>query len=81
MHPVKNNQAEINIVDTGCGISEEALPSIFDPFFTTKPKGTGLGLSIVHNLLENYESMLEVNSKVGQGTSISFKLKRIEPPL
>jgi two-component system, NtrC family, sensor histidine kinase HydH len=77
MHPVKNNFAEVLISDTGCGISKDIINSIFDPFFTTKTKGTGLGLSIVLNLLETYESRLEVESAPDQGTHIRFKLKRI----
>lgn len=81
MSAVKSNLAEIIIADNGCGIPEEVLSLIFDPFFSTKPRGTGLGLTIVHSLLENYESRLDVESKVGQGTNFSFKLKRIEPPL
>ncbi len=78
MHPVKNNFAEVLISDTGCGISKDIINCIFDPFFTTKTKGTGLGLSIVLNLLETYESRLEVESAPDQGTHIRFKLKRID---
>jgi two-component system sensor histidine kinase PilS (NtrC family) len=79
MHPVKNNIAEVLISDNGCGISEDIINSIFDPFFTTKTKGTGLGLSIVLNLLEAYESRLEVESAPTRGTYIRFKLKRVAP--
>jgi two-component system, NtrC family, sensor histidine kinase HydH len=79
MHSLKNNLAEVLISDNGCGISNDIINSIFDPFFTTKTKGTGLGLSIVLNLLETYDSRLEVESSPDQGTHIRFKLKRIEP--
>ena len=61
-------------------MSRELLKSIFDPFFTTKPSGTGLGLSIVHSILESYSTWLEVESSVGQGTTIKLQLKRIDPP-
>lgn len=77
MYPEKNNFVEIMIKDSGCGISNEHINSIFDPFFTTKANGTGLGLSIVHNILETYDSRLEVDSQPQQGTTIRFKLKRI----
>jgi two-component system, NtrC family, sensor histidine kinase HydH len=78
MHPAKNNFAEITVSDNGCGISKDMMNSIFDPFFTTKPKGTGLGLSIVLNLLEAYDSRLEVESVPDQGTQIRFRLKRVD---
>jgi len=81
MYPVKDNFAEITIVDNGCGMSDDIINSIFDPFFTTKSSGTGLGLSIVHNMLKTYDSRLDVESKVDQGTRLCFKLKRTEPPL
>ena len=62
--------AEITIMDTGCGISEENLQRVFDPFFTTKGvgKGTGLGLSVSHGTIEAHGGSIEVDSKVGEGT-------------
>lgn len=77
---VKPKQVEIRISDTGCGIPDHLMPSIFNPFFTTKPRGTGLGLSIVHNLLESYESRLDVENRDAGGTCCRFKLNRIRPP-
>jgi two-component system sensor histidine kinase HydH len=79
-YPLKHNYAGIEISDNGCGISDGYMESIFDPFFTTKSNGTGLGLSIVHSILESYNTWLDVDSKVGQGTKFSFKLKRGSPP-
>jgi len=79
-YPLKHDFAGIEISDNGCGIKEESMQSIFNPFFTTKPNGTGLGLSIVHRILESYNTWLDVESKVDQGTKFTFKLKRIDPP-
>ncbi len=77
---LKGEKLEVRISDTGCGISEEALPLIFDPFYTTRPEGTGLGLSIVHRILETYGSRLDVETTVGKGTSISFVLQQAKAP-
>jgi two-component system sensor histidine kinase PilS (NtrC family) len=79
-YPLKHDYAGIEISDNGHGIKKESMQSIFDPFFTTKPSGTGLGLSIVHRILESYNTWLDVESKVDQGTKFTFKLKRIGPP-
>ena len=61
----------ISIVDTGCGIPEENLRRIFDPFFTSKEvgKGTGLGLSVSHGIVEAHGGLIEVESKVGEGST------------
>jgi two-component system sensor histidine kinase PilS (NtrC family) len=79
-YPLKQNFAGIKISDDGCGMSRELIKSIFDPFFTTKRNGTGLGLSIVHSILESYNTWLDVESEVGQGTTVTLKIKRKDPP-
>ncbi len=71
----KNQKVEIIVTDNGEGISSEKVASIFDPFYTTKHSGTGLGLSIVYRILEYYDSRLDVESTIGQGTSVRFSLK------
>ena len=71
---------EISIVDTGCGIPEKNLHRIFDPFFTSKEvgKGTGLGLSVSHGIVKAHGGAIEVESKVGEGTTFRVTLP-IEP--
>jgi two-component system sensor histidine kinase PilS (NtrC family) len=80
MYPAKNKHACVKISDTGCGMPLEILKSIFDPFFTTKSSGTGLGLSIVHRILEAYDSHLDVESEVNNGTIFTLRFKQIEAP-
>ena len=80
MYGLRNKDAWVKIIDDGCGMSGETLKSIFDPFFTTKSSGTGLGLSIVHRILQAYESRLDVDSEPDKGTSVTLKLKQINPP-
>ncbi len=74
----KSNRVEIIVTDDGEGISLEKVDSIFDPFYTTKRSGTGLGLSIVYRILEYYDSRLDVESAIGQGTSVRFSLKTMD---
>ena len=73
--------AEMSIVDTGCGIPEQNLQQIFDPFFTSKAvgKGTGLGLSVSHSIVEAHGGLIEVKSKVGEGSTFRIFLP-LRPP-
>ncbi len=68
--------AEVKISDNGMGIKPEHLKKIFEPFFTTKEvgKGTGLGLSIAYKIVEKHHGKIEVESKVGQGSTFTVKL-------
>ncbi len=66
----------ISISDTGCGIAKENLPKIFDPFFTTKEvgKGTGLGMNIAYNIIQEHRGTIDVESRVGKGTTFTITL-------
>ncbi len=69
--------AEIQISDTGVGISPEALPRIFDPFFTTKEvgKGTGQGLAISHSVVvKKHGGSIDVETGIGKGTTFIIRL-------
>ncbi len=63
----------IQFIDTGVGIPPNLTTKIFDPFFTTKEvgKGTGLGLSQVYGLVHQAGGTIDVDSKVGQGTTLT----------
>jgi signal transduction histidine kinase len=68
------DQVEIIIADTGCGIPQEHLNKIFAPFFTTKSRGTGLGLAVVKKIIERHQGTIDVKSKVGEGTAFHITL-------
>lgn len=65
---------QLKIRDTGHGIDPEHLERIFDPFFTTKRvgKGTGLGLSMVQGIMQQHGGTIEIESMVGQGTTVTL---------
>ena len=73
--PAKN-RVQIEISDTGPGISEEALPQLFEPFFTTKEegKGTGLGLSLAYNIVENHGGSISAENNPDHGANFIIKL-------
>ncbi|MFW8602015.1 ATP-binding protein [Desulfobacterota bacterium M19] len=72
----KTELIELEISDTGLGISKENLEKIFDPYFTTHigGEGTGLGLSVVHGIIRHHGGSITVNSTEGQGTTFTVSL-------
>jgi len=69
---------EVDVADTGVGISAKNLGRIFDPFFTTKPpgEGTGLGLSVSYGLVAQHKGRIDVRSEVGKGSVFTLRLPR-----
>jgi signal transduction histidine kinase len=78
-----NGWVNVEISDTGTGMSDEVKRRVFEPFFTTKPvgKGTGLGLSIVYGIMEKHHGKIEVESEVGKGTKFTVRLPLEMTPL
>jgi len=66
----------IEIADNGVGIPAEVLPRLFDLFVTTKTagKGTGLGLVICQEIIKAHGGTIDISSRVGVGTTVSFYL-------
>ncbi|MCA1949776.1 MAG: hypothetical protein LDL24_04345 [Treponema sp.] len=61
---------QVQVTDTGIGISEENKPKIFTPFFTTKPKGigTGIGLDLSKRIVEDLSGTISFTSRPGLTT-------------
>ncbi len=75
-----NNEIQIDVQDTGCGIPETAIDKLFTEFYRVDSvmnqeiKGTGLGLALVKNIVSAHKGKIWVKSKIGQGTTFSFTL-------
>jgi len=72
-------QLQIEVSDTGLGMTEQQLDSMFMPFVQhhnqdTNSKGSGLGLAICQNLIEAFDGKIKVNSKLQEGTHITLAL-------
>jgi len=70
---------EVDVADTGQGISQENISRIYDPFFTTKgaKKGTGLGLSVTYGIIQEHNGAIEVVSRPGEGTRFHLEFPAI----
>ncbi len=77
---------ELQIRDSGHGMTPETRQRIFEPFFSTKPleQGSGLGMTVVKAFAEEVQGRLEISSRPDQGTTITLLIPhspgRIESP-
>jgi len=71
-----NRQMEIEVEDTGIGITPEQLTRIFDLYFTTKNQGSGIGLSLVYRTVQLHDGEIEVQSVPGRGTTFRVRLRQ-----
>jgi CheY-like chemotaxis protein len=66
-------QIHVEVSDTGVGMDEDTRRRCLEPFFTTKgERGTGLGLAMVYGIAGRHNAEIEIESAVGQGTTIRF---------
>ncbi|MBO4542577.1 MAG: ATP-binding protein [Bacteroidales bacterium] len=76
------NTYMIEVQDNGIGIDEQYLPRIFERFFrvdkdrSRKTGGSGLGLAIVKHVIDAHKQILQVDSKLGEGSSFRFTLQK-----
>jgi chemotaxis methyl-accepting protein methylase/C4-dicarboxylate-specific signal transduction histidine kinase len=74
--------AEVEVCDTGSGISPRARERMFEPFFTTKAHGLGMGLAISRSILEAHRGRILVKPRAdrARGTTVRFSLPLLRPP-
>jgi PAS domain S-box-containing protein len=75
----RRTTVELDVGDTGSGITPEQQAQIFEPLYTTKPGGTGLGLYIVQEVVAAHGGQVTVQSVAGQGSTFTITLPLAEP--
>jgi two-component system heavy metal sensor histidine kinase CusS len=72
-----DDNVEVTISDTGCGIASEHLPRVFDRFYRAESSrgsdGAGLGLALVKSILDLHGGSAKIESEVGRGTTVKLK--------
>jgi signal transduction histidine kinase len=70
----QNDYGIICIYDNGTGIDEKDVKKVFDPFYSTKPTSSnwGIGLSYCQKVVEAFGGVIDINSKLGQGTTVEI---------
>jgi len=75
----ENGDVDLEISDTGTGLTPEECDRLFTPYYTTKQHGTGLGLAIVQSVVSDHGGRISVESETGVGTSFHIHLPS-KPP-
>ena len=63
----------LDLIDTGCGMSDETAIRMFEPFYTTKDGGSGLGLSLAQKIIAAHAGRIDVQSELGRGTQFTLE--------
>lgn len=75
----ENGDINLEVSDTGTGLTPEECERLFTPYYTTKQHGTGLGLAIVQSVVSDHGGRISVESEAGVGTSFHIHLPA-KPP-
>jgi two-component system, NtrC family, nitrogen regulation sensor histidine kinase NtrY len=76
----QNGGIQLEVSDTGTGLTPEECDRLFTPYYTTKQHGTGLGLAIVQSVVSDHGGRISVESEAGVGTSFHIFLPMKPPP-
>ncbi len=66
--------AMLEVKDTGVGMDLAHLNKIFEPFYTSKALGNGMGMAIVHGIVMDHMGAIDIQSRLGEGTTVSVYL-------
>jgi signal transduction histidine kinase len=72
------NWLNVEIRDTGGGMTSEVVEHAIEPFFSTKPGHLGLGLTIARGIWRRHRGTLTLESKPGQGTTVRLSIPAID---
>jgi signal transduction histidine kinase len=71
---VRGDDAEIRIIDTGCGIRPELKEKVFGLYFTTKQTGSGIGLAMTFRIVQLHDGTIDFTSEPGKGTTFVIRI-------
>jgi len=71
---------EVEVSDTGHGLTDEIRERLFLPFYSTKQRGTGLGLSIAAKIVQEHGGSLRAETNSPKGARFLLRLPLMEPP-
>ena len=63
----------MDLIDTGCGMSDNTALNMFNAFYTTKPSGSGLGLPMARKVVQAHGGRIDVQSQEEQGTKFTLE--------
>ena len=76
----QGDYVQLEVSDTGSGISPQTRARMFDPFFSTKSAGRGLGLAVVHGVVRSLQGAIRVSSELGKGSTFQILLPSASEP-
>jgi signal transduction histidine kinase len=65
---------QVEIADSGTGLTPEECSRLFTPYYTSKQHGTGLGLAIVQAVISDHRGSIAVESEPGKGATFRIEL-------
>ncbi|MDE0391304.1 MAG: PAS domain S-box protein [Rhodospirillales bacterium] len=65
---------EVEVRDTGPGLTPEVEPRLFEPFVSSKPDGIGIGLSICRTIVEGHGGEIAAEARTGGGMTFRFSV-------
>jgi signal transduction histidine kinase len=73
---IEDSSLVIQVLDTGCGIAQEDLPNVKMKFYKAniQVRGSGIGLAVVDELVKMHNGTLDIQSKLGIGTTVTIVL-------